>query len=311
MNKKNVSYYFYKLSQIGLISLLLFCAKQNFGMENNPINNIKNNQGKLLTAINNVLTKNENIVNQIKLAKDNTFYILLTLLAISPSFFTEKISLQIIYPLLVLLIACSSINSSQINYTNAIMENDFDQTEYYSKLLGTNFSINQFSPIILATLQNRLKSMEAILNRYDCVIDEKDENGYTAADHALEKGYVKALELLIKYKAKFNVDNTIETYIDEEDDIELFYCAPAITYCALDRNKLAMFKFLLSQGADLLIPDSENKTIFDYMQENPEIKHAHHIKAIIKQFKKTIALIIQDNTNIIPDLANIIAEYSI
>jgi len=83
---------------------------------------------------------------------------------------------------------------------------------------------------------------------------------------------------------------------------------PAIIHATF-KNKPQSVKLLVEQGAETTIPDQYGKTIYDYVNEKPEIKQAQNVKNILKEYKTEVLKEVTDIHQLIPDLGNIVTDY--
>lgn len=173
-------------------------------------------------------------------------------------------------------------------YFKAIENNDYKRVKFYSYILGTNINLFNDLPINIAKNSNKIESLKALLNRYDCVANESTKD--LVIKDSLEK-----LETLIKNGTPFDPNMKIQEI--------------PVIICAAINNKPAIVKFLLYRCANIEVTDNKGKTIKDYIEEKPSIKHADNIKAIFEKYRLKVADKVQEQPELIPDIANIVSEY--
>ncbi len=115
-------------------------------------------------------------------------------------------------------------------------------------LLTCTAALLRAEPVHQAVNQGDLKKLEAVLKADPSQANKPAPNGYMPLHTAAQRGNAKAVELLIKYKAKLDAPDR--------------YGYTALHWAAFNR-RVEIIKTLLAAGADPLVKDKQKRTALD------------------------------------------------
>jgi len=135
-------------------------------------------------------------------------------------------------------------------------------------------------------------------------------------NEALRLWDLELLELLIDNGIQVNPNAILNSNVNKGGYLRDNIITVSLIIMSAQRNMPELFRFLLENGADTLIPDSLGNTIYNYIEDKPEIK------ALLQQYRNNVANKVTETTQeifqdqdkdlgngLIPNIANIVSEY--
>ncbi|XP_055906458.1 putative ankyrin repeat protein RF_0381 [Eupeodes corollae] len=159
---------------------------------------------------------------------------------------------------------------------------------------------NQYgaTPLQASIFRNKLDVVELLLKRGGAPLNEKKSNGITCLHRAVQKGSLRAVEMLLKYKVNVNAvtrtyrrdgqtplhfaaekgnDRIVQLLLKNGADVEAKAKGLTPVYFAALNRKAKVVKQLLEHGANVDAQDTMGKTILLLAVELGSLKMVEHI----------------------------------